>query len=204
MNKFLTVVAIIILVIAGVIWGISAYLAPDDLAVCPAGPDSSKAKCRKADAIIAISGGDTESRTFEAVRLYKAGWADRLIFSGAALDSNSPSNASAMRRQAIEAGVPSNVISVEELARDTTENAYRTRQLAAEEGLKRVIVVTSAYHQRRANLEFTRVFSDTQIVNHPVPNDRQWSSAWWMTPIGWWLALSELVKTAIASMRGNL
>lgn len=202
MTRFISGLLMIVAVIAGIIFAISAFLGPDDLRGCPKGPDGSTA-CQKADAIIAISGGDTEARTFEAVRLYKAGWADRLIFSGAARDEKSPSNALTMKRQAIEAGVSANAIGIEELARDTAENASRTRQLAAEQGLKRVILVTSAYHQRRAGMEFKRVFSDTTILNHPVSNDRHWSEVWWLTPVGWWLALSELVKTAFVAFRGG-
>lgn len=188
--------------VAGLIWGIAAFLAPDDLAVCPNGPDASHSKCQKADAIIAISGGDTQARTAEAVRLYKAGWADRLIFSGAAFDTDSPSNARAMRRQAIASGVPVRDISIEELARDTEENATRTRQLAEREGWRRIILVTSGYHQRRASVEFKRVFESTVVVSHPVPSDRQWSQTWWATPVGWYLAVSELIKTIVVSLKG--
>lgn len=203
MSRALGGLAVILVLIAGGIFMISVFLAPDDLKQCAANPDGSKLGCQKADAIVAISGGDTEARTAEAVRLYKDGWAPRLIFSGAALDENSPSNAIAMKRQAIDAGVPASAISIEELARNTTENAVRTRQLAVQQGLRRVILVTSAYHQRRASIEFNRVFGDTKIINHPVIRDRHWSPWWWLTPTGWWLAVSELAKIVVVSFGGS-
>ena len=40
--------------------------------------------CRKADAIVVVSGGDTNARTDEAIKLYKEGWAPLIVVSGAA------------------------------------------------------------------------------------------------------------------------
>lgn len=175
---------------------ISVYLTPDDLRSCQ--DVSSNAGCQKADAIVAVSGGNTSIRAAEAIRLYKAGWADTLIFSGAAKDTSGPSNAEVMRTQAIDAGVPSTDIKVEPFSQTTKENAERTKQLLVEVaggGAKRVILVTSPYHQRRASLEFKALAGDgITVVNHPTPDDPDWSRVWWLTPRGWWLAGGELVK----------
>jgi uncharacterized SAM-binding protein YcdF (DUF218 family) len=58
-----------------------------------------------------------------------------------------------------------------------------------------VILVTSAYHQRRASLEFNKRAAGTvQVRNHPVATDKQWSGLWWMTPTGWYLATTEFFK----------
>lgn len=187
----------IIIIIAAVILsiiGIGAYLSPEDLADCGAKPSGIKG-CGKKDAIVAVSGGDTSARTSEAIKLYKRGWADTLVFSGAAQDTTGPSNAEAMRRQAVADGVPEAAIIVEELSQNTRENAAETHALLEEQGIGNVILVTSAYHQRRASLEFkTHMGESVEIFNHPVANDNQWSQLWWMTPTGWWLALSELFK----------
>lgn len=51
---------------------IGAYLAPDDLAKCDMKPSSAQG-CQPADVIVALSGGDTQARTNEAVSLYKMG-----------------------------------------------------------------------------------------------------------------------------------
>lgn len=173
---------------------IPVYLAPDDLRTCPR-PEPT-ASCGVADAIVAVSGGDTAARTGEAIRLYKEGWADSLIFSGAALDTSGPSNAQAMKKQALAEGVPERAIITEEFSRTTAENARNTSQFIVEQDLKRVILVTSAYHQRRASLEFgSRLGESVSIVNHPVAIDKQWSGFWWWTTgNGWWLAIGELIK----------
>ena len=177
-----------------VILGLSVYLAPNDLAHCSDGP-TDEGSCKKVDAIVAVSGGDTSARTDEAVHLYKQGWADVLIFSGAAQDKSCPSNAAVMRTDAIDAGVPASAISIEEQGETTRQNADKTQQLLEEKDVKTVILVTSAYHQRRAGLEFSeRSAGKVTIINHPVASDNQWSSWWWLTPGGWYLAVSEFVK----------
>lgn len=179
------------------------YLGPDDLEGCGEKPSLTSNRCKPASAIVAISGGDTNSRTAEAISLFQAGWAPKLIFSGAAKDTSSPSNAAAMRRQAIEAGIKPNDITVEEFARTTGENAQRIREITPGAAPERLILVTSAYHQRRANIEFRHSFADaTKIINHPVPSDSQWSIYWWLTPGGWWLTLGETVKILSLYTRG--
>lgn len=184
----------IFLVFIFVVLGLSVYLSPNDLASCSDSP-SGNGNCKKVDAIVAVSGGDTPARTQEAVRLYKAGWANSLIFSGAAQDKSGPSNAAVMRADAIAAGVSPGVISIEEQGETTKQNADKTQQLLEEKKVKTVILVTSAYHQRRASLEFSeRANSKVMLINHPVAHDKQWSQWWWLTPGGWYLAVGEFFK----------
>ncbi len=192
--------AIIAIIAAGIIVvvGLSIYLAPDGMSTCGDIPESDKFDCQKVDAVVAISGGDTRARTQEAIRLFKNGWADKLIFSGAAADKTGPSNAAAMRRQAIEEGVSETHIILDETSETTKQNAVNTHDLFTSNDIHSVILVTSAYHQRRAGLEFgSRAGNHVRIVNHPVPTDNQWSPWWWTTPSGWYLALSECVKIVI-------
>ena len=169
------------------------YLTPNDLANCGGRP-SGIGDCRQADAIVAVSGGDTTARTKEAIVLYQNGWAPQLIFSGAAQDKTGPSNAAVMKRLAQEAGVPEEAIIIEEQGETTKQNAEKTRNILNENNISSVILVTSAYHQRRAGLEFAARTSEVDIRNHPVAKDNQWSSTWWLTPTGWYLALGEFFK----------
>lgn len=197
------VVLIALIVILLVTVGLGVYLGPDDLAGCKETP-TNQGKCKTVDAIVAISGGDTAARTNEAVGLYKNGWSDTLIFSGAALDKTGPSNAAAMREQAIKAGVPESAITVEEYGATTRENAANTQRIFQANDIKSVILVTSAYHQRRANLEFTeRVQGSVSVLNHPVAKDDQWSPSWWLTGEGWYLAFSELIKIIFFYLGGT-
>ncbi len=191
MIKFLATLLIVVLL--GIV-AIGAYLSPDDLVKCGETPNQTPG-CEKADAIVAVSGGNTSVRTAEAIRLFKNGWADKLIFSGAAQDANSPSNALVMKQQAITEGVPATDIIIDQSSRTTHQNAERTDDLIKDYNITRLIVVTSPYHQRRAGLEFKDIFGPTvTVINHPAKSDPDWPWYWWATPRGWWLAVGELVK----------
>lgn len=185
-----------------VIGGLSIYLTPNDLANCNGRPTGT-GDCVPADAIVAVSGGDTAARTREAVNLYHNGWAPKLIFSGAAQDKSGPSNAAVMKREALNAGVPNDAIIIEEQGETTKQNAEKTRNILAENNISSVILVTSGYHQRRAGLEFAKRTGDVDVRNHPVARDNQWSSTWWLTPTGWYLALGEFFKIIIFYMGGT-
>lgn len=178
---------------------IQAYLGPDDLSGCATGPDGS-VPCQAADVIIAVSGGDTAARTEEAIRLYRQGWAPKLVFSGAAEDTSGPSNAAVMRSSAIKAGVPADDILIDEYGQTTRQNAEETANLLDRDSVSSIILVTSAYHQRRTSLEFGELFRGATIRNHPVSEDGQWSRWWWLTPVGWYLALGELIKIVMFYM----
>lgn len=183
----------IIIAIAVIIFSLSVYLTPNDIEKCPLRPNG-QGSCKAVDAIVAVSGGDTLARTQEAVRLYERGWADTLIFSGAAQDKTGPSNAAVMRIEAIKEGVPASAILIEEYSETTKQNAVKTHELLEARQIESVILVTSAYHQRRAGLEFASRASDVNVLNHPVKQDKQWTDLWWLTAEGWYLALGEFFK----------
>lgn len=184
----------VIIIAAVAIFSLTAYLSPDDLKKCEELP-SGAPSCQPVDAIVAISGGDTQARAREAIELYKSGWAPKLIFSGAAMDKSGPSNAEAMREIALDAGVPDDDIVTEDEGETTRQNAENTLDIFMNDKISSVILVTSAYHQRRASLEFNKRAEGTvNIRNHPVAIDRQWSGFWWLTPTGWYLAGGEFVK----------
>lgn len=187
-KSIIAIVAVVIIMIIG----LSIYLSPNDLASCDTHP-SQKEGCLPADAIVAVSGGDTSARTAEAIQLYKDGWAPKLVFSGAAFDKSGPSNAEVMRSQALGSGVPASDILIEEYGETTRENAENTQDILRDNDISSVILVTSGYHQRRAGLEFAKR-TETEVRNHPVASDKQWSAWWWLTPSGWFLAISEFIK----------
>lgn len=150
-------------------------------------------KLERADAIIVVSGGDTAGRTFHGVNLYKKKYADKLIFSGAAKDPKSASNAEIMKNIAINRGVPVADIIIEERSRDTKENAAQTSKIIGEH--KKIILVTSAYHQRRMLNEFQKAFPEgVTFINSPA-EDKNWKkSSWFLSPYGWWISITEPLK----------
>lgn len=190
----------LVVIAAAIVVGLSLYLAPNDLAACQK-PGSSN--CKKADAIVVISGGDTQARTSKAIDLYKNNWAPLLIVSGAAADKSGLSNAAAMKKQALRQGVPESVIITEEASETTKQNAVEVAAIVKKRGMKRIILVTSGYHMQRAKLEFSAQLKDIDVVVYPVANDKHWSAFWWLTPWGWWLALGELLRIGLFAIGGS-
>jgi len=197
------IIALAVLAVLTLIAALTFFLGPDDLSRCGQTPSNSS-NCAAADAIVVVSGGDTNARVDAAIERYRNGWSPLLIFSGAAQDENGPSNAQAMKTRAVSQGVPSENVVIEEFSRNTAENAANTSTFINNRHLSKIILVTSAYHQRRASLEFgARLGRSVEIVNAPVTQDKQWSRWWWLTPHGWWLALGELVKIIIFFTSGG-
>lgn len=185
-------IGVVVLLVALIV-GISVYLQPNNFIGCGEKPVGGS-QCDKADAIVVVSGGDTEARTAAGISLYKNGWADYLVLSGAAFDKSGPSNAAAMKLQAEDAGVPASAILIDEDAANTQQNAENTQSIFEENSFGDVILVTSGYHQRRASLEFNKGAETVTIRNYPVLQDEDWNWYWWVTPRGWWLAGGEVAK----------
>lgn len=179
-----------IVIIAILVGTLTIYLSPID-------------NLQKADAIVAISGGDTNARTMRAVELYHAGWAPKIIFSGAAADPESPSNAEVMKQIALGNGVPLKAILTDKQAKNTAQNASGSLDVLNDKGYKTIILVTSQYHQRRAFLQFAKKFGNSvRIINQPA-KDFYWNRwTWWMSLRGWFLTISELVKIPVVMVRG--
>ena len=200
LRKLLVVIGIAMIVVLLLIPG---FLGPDDLTGCGDRPDPNSARCSSVDVIVAVSGGDTPARTKEAIQLYKNGWGKKLLFSGAALDKSGPSNADVMARQARDAGVPAGDILTENRAENTEENAEESRAILEAQNARRILVVTSGYHQRRASMEFrAQLGPSVEVLNHPAKSDDGWNQFWWLTPTGWWLALGELSKIVYLMSQG--
>ena len=180
-----------LLAAATVFFGLGYYLSPQD-------------KLAKADVIVAVSGGETASRAEEAISLYRGGWAGHIIFSGAAQDKNSPSNASVMAAEAIGEGVPKSSIEIDETSVDTRQNAVNVKSIVDRDGYKSLILVTSPYHQRRADILFRRALgAGFTIINHSA-TDQTWSrSRWWATAASRALTWNELQKVVYELLRGD-
>ena len=140
----------------------------------------------QADAVLVLGGGirstpakglgvevnEAGDRLLCGVRLWKQGTAPVLITSGArvSFQSNDPIAPEAVLSQQLaqELGVPASAVLLNEQARTTAEEAQRINQLAAEQGWKQLILVTSAFHMPRALASFHHQ-SDLEII--PVACD---------------------------------
>jgi uncharacterized SAM-binding protein YcdF (DUF218 family)/glycosyltransferase involved in cell wall biosynthesis len=140
-----------------------------------AGPLKRVDSPRKADAIVVFAGGVGESgvagggyqeRVKQAVDLYRQGYAARVIISSGFVFAFS--EAQVMRDLAVAQGVPADAILLETAAANTYENVRFTRTLLAERGWRRILLVSSPYHMRRATMTWKRVAPDIDVIASPV------------------------------------
>ncbi len=172
------------------VFGSAIYLSPQD-------------STSPADAIVVVSGGQTQTRAKQGVELYQKDLAPKIIFSGAALDDG-PSNAREMAALARRSGVPDSAIIIDEDAKTTYQNAVNSKRILEENDAKSIILVTSPYHQRRAFITFQKILGDEYTIENSSSYDNAWSkSAWWATPFGVWITASELAKVGYIYATGN-
>ena len=158
---------------------------------------------RRSDVIVALSGDTSGARAAAAARLYLAGYAPVILFSGASSDPASVPSAELMARDAVALGVPREAIVVEPNARTTEDNARLVRDLMLTKGYRTAILVTSGYHQRRAALVFDRAFGGSGLSFCNVPaDDPDWDAVtWWRDPDERELTVVELGKLALAILQ---
>ena len=132
---------------------------------------------RPADAIVVFAGGAGESgqagggyqeRVKQAVDLYHAGFAPRMIFSTGFVFAFQEGEV--MRSLAIANGVPAEAIFLENQAANTYENVARSRPIMATRGWTRALIVSSPYHMRRAMMTWRRIAPEIEAIPTPVPS----------------------------------
>lgn len=99
---------------------------------------------------------DSSDRILHAARLFRAGKAPLVIPSGGRLpwSVSARSEASEIADLLVEWGVPRTAIVEEGNARTTSENAVELVRLLRARGVRRVLLVTSSLHMRRALASF--------------------------------------------------
>ncbi|MCX5786878.1 MAG: YdcF family protein [Elusimicrobia bacterium] len=147
----------------------NAYTVPTDL---------------KADAVVVLGGGiydnspavstgerllpSSLARMSAAAEVYRKTHLPLLVSGGAPFSSGS--EAAADKLYLVESGVPPGAVFTEESSRDTRENALFSKKICDEKGYKKILLLTSAYHMRRAVFLFKKA-GFAQIV--PLPVARQ-------------------------------
>ena len=134
-----------------------------------------------ADAIVVLSGmleinevGDSTyiewgdpDRFFGGVTLFKAGKAQKLVFTGGKMPWNKTkkTEGAVLKEYAISNGIPSEKIFVTKDVENTADEAVAVKELISPS--KRIILVTSAYHMYRAR----RVFEKQGFIVIPYKVD---------------------------------
>lgn len=161
-----------------------------------------------ADAIVVLAGARAE-RWLEAVDLFRAGWAPRIVVSrGRSEDAEArliamgirfPQDADLVRDAMLQMHVPPDaIILLPESLDNTAQEAASARRMAAASGWSRIIVVTSKYHSRRASYAFDREFRDAPIgvLMRTTRYDSSAPARWWTSRQDVRYVTSELQKLA--------
>jgi uncharacterized SAM-binding protein YcdF (DUF218 family) len=161
----------------------------------------------KADAIVILGGSATyKERAHEAARLLHQGRSQLILITN---DNMRGPWSSAEQRNLYyyersfdelrNAGIAAqNIEVVMDPVASTYEEAQVVRDYAQQHGLKAILIVTSAYHSRRALWVFSRVFRDTGIriglVTARPGEESPPPATWWLSARGWRLVPTEYVK----------
>ena len=121
-----------------------------------------------ADTLVVL-GGETWTRPQRAAELFLQGAAPRVLVSG---DGDCEDS----RRLLENRGVPASAIEIECRSGSTKENAEFCVPLLRRAGAKRVIIVTSWYHSRRALSTFQKFAPEILFYSCPTRYERQ---SWW-------------------------
>ena len=134
----------------------------------------------RSDLIIVLGGDTNGERVREGVKLFKQGYADRLLMSGGPVVYKL-TLAQAMMQQALALGIPPAAIVLQDRSQSTREDALFSLPIAKKLSAKSVILVTSPYHTRRAAKVFRKVFLPEGIK---VLVDQARPSVF--NPVCWW------------------
>lgn len=182
-----------------VVWAVVAWLAARALVV--------SAPLSSADAIVVLSGSSAYlERTHKAAELYLEGRAPMVLLTDdhqrggwSSAQQRNPFFVERATEELIERGVPADRIRIAPgVASSTHIEAQLIKDYALSEPLSSVLVVTSAYHSRRALHTLRKSFAGTDLVVglDPVPLGPTTASPvfWWLQREGWRSVGGEYVK----------
>jgi len=124
----------------------------------------------QADAILVL-GGESQARPVTAAKLYREGVASKVFIIGTGDHETN-------RRALLSGGVPEDLITIERESKSTLENADFAKPLLEAAGVRRVLLVTSSFHARRALATFQQRIPG---IEFGVTTSR---IGWWDTPPG--------------------
>lgn len=150
---------------------------------------------QKADLIVVLAGDGFGRRILKAGELIQQGYASQALISGP--DGNYGRYECDLAIPfAVQAGDPESYFQhFEHHARSTTEESKAVAEKLRQMGVKRVILVTSNYHTRRAGKIFRRAAPDLDVIVVSAPDQFFKPDTWWQDRESRKIFLLEWVKT---------
>lgn len=192
-NKAMTIV-LLLCVWALVAWGAAKFLIVDT-------------PLNRADMIVVLSGSAVyKERTERAAEYYRQGLSDRILLTNdnlrgewSSAEQRNPFFYERARDNLLRLGVPAErVVVLYKPVTGTYDEAEALKEYAIANKLRSLLVVTSAYHSRRALWTLSRVFAGTgiEIGLQSVETGEQTPAplTWWLHLRGWQMVGGEYVK----------
>lgn len=189
-----------------VVWFLLAWVAAEALVV--------HASLPRADAILVLSGSSNYvERARHAARLYREGRAPLILLTDdgqqggwSTEEQRNPFFVERAVKELSQSGVPAEKIEVLPGAVSSTyAEALSLRDYASSHNLRSVLIVTSAYHSRRALWTMRRVMEGSDLnvgVDAPPAGDESPAPAiWWINPRGWQMVAGEYPKMLYYHLR---
>jgi uncharacterized SAM-binding protein YcdF (DUF218 family) len=148
---------------------------------------------RSADLILVLAGDFFGPRVLEAAQLSMHGYAPRVLISGRPYRGR-PEGEFAIAFLASRGETTKSFESFGHLANSTIEEALALRPELERRRAKRVILVTSAFHSRRASLVFRLICPGMEFISVPAPDSHYQADRWWENEPSRKLFLSEWGK----------
>lgn len=146
--------------------------------------------------VIVVLGGDWKGRLEHGVELFQRGVAPRLLVTGGRWVAPGTTESDLLAALARQKGVPRAAILQERTSASTWEDAVRSLPLVCRMGARRVVLVTSSWHSRRARWVFRRVYGPwgIQVLSSPSAEWRFALERWWQYPDGGETVVVEYVR----------
>ena len=111
-----------------------------------------------------------------------------------------------MRTQAIQMGVPSEAVLVEQESLHTRENAEHVLELLKCHNMQRIILVTSPFHQLRTYLTFAKVLQpyNIDIINYYADTGEWHPATWFFSKEHRKLVKSETERIKLYRAKGDI
>ena len=152
------------------------------------------------DALIVLGDDNyTGDRAFHAAKLYREGVAPVVVASGRMLRKD-VGLADVIEHDVQSFGVPDTaIIKLPHRAENTREEAEEVARLVRIRGWKRILVVTSSYHARRARFVYSRILPPSIMLRVAGARDSDFDpTRWWETRQGQKLFFTEIVGYLVA------
>jgi len=165
----------------------------------------------RSDVIVVLGGGDMQ-RYKVGAQLYKQKWAPHMLTLGNIV----PDYIEALGEQLtfaelgtrilIAEGVPADSVTAINESTSTYEEAVVVKEYALKNKFRRVIVVTSIYHTRRARAVYRKVFKNSgiEVIMQPARGGKYRLERWWTREDDLIFVNNEWIKLILYKLQGKI